>query len=135
MISVSLKLMQQSQKLNIKFTVILCVQNYKSFVFIMTKKYQRNIKSYSKRQKHFVSLLLSAKIYYSCVFGKRNYRVLVRVCVCVCVSVFVCVCVCVCMITQKDIDLGTRNRNTLKYMKIARTSSILSLVGSRSRSL
>ena len=30
--------------------------------------------------------------YYSCVFGKRNYRVLVRVslcvCVCVCVSVF-----------------------------------------------
>ena len=26
---------------------------------------------------------------YSCVFGKRNYRVLVRVCVCVCV----CVCV------------------------------------------
>ena len=37
--------------------------------------------------------------FYSCVFGKRNYRVLVRVCVCVCVcvcvrpSVFVCVCV------------------------------------------
>ena len=31
--------------------------------------------------------------YYNCVFGKRNYRVLVRVCVCVCVSVFVCVCV------------------------------------------
>ena len=30
--------------------------------------------------------------YYSCVFGKRNYRVLVRVCVCV--SVF-------CTITQK----------------------------------
>ena len=26
---------------------------------------------------------------YSCVFGKRNYRVLVRVCVCVCVSVCV----------------------------------------------
>ena len=31
------------------------------------------------------------KCYYSCVFGKRNYRVLVRVSVCVCV----CVCVCV----------------------------------------
>ena len=30
---------------------------------------------------------------YSCVFGKRYYRVLVRVSVCVCVSVFVCVCV------------------------------------------
>ena len=48
--------------------------------------------------------------YYSCVFGKRNYRVLVRVSVCVCVSVFVCVCFCT--ITQKEIDLGTRNRNT-----------------------
>ena len=40
---------------------------------------------------------------YSCVFGKRNYRVLVRVCVCVCVCmrsrarVCVCVCVCVCL--------------------------------------
>ena len=30
-------------------------------------------------------------------------------CVCVCV----CVCVCFCTITQKEIDLGTRNRNTL----------------------
>ena len=53
---------------------------------------------------------------YSCVFGKRNYRVLVRVCVfvcvCVCVSVFVCVCVCFCTITQKEINLGTRNWNT-----------------------
>ena len=29
--------------------------------------------------------------YYSCVFGKRNYRVLVRVSVCVCVRVCVCV--------------------------------------------
>ena len=36
---------------------------------------------------------------YSCVFGKRNYRVLVRV--------SVCVCVCFCTITQKEIDLGT----------------------------
>ena len=41
--------------------------------------------------------------YYSCVFGKRNYRVLVRV----------SVCVCFCTITQKEINLGTRNRNTL----------------------
>ena len=32
---------------------------------------------------------------YSCVFGKRNYRVLVRVCVCVCVCVCVSVFVCV----------------------------------------
>ena len=51
---------------------------------------------------------------YICVFGKHNYRVLVRVsvcvdvcvCVCVCVCVFVCVCVCVCTITQKENDLG-----------------------------
>ena len=28
-------------------------------------------------------------------------------------SVCVCVCVCVCTITQKEIDLGTRNWNTL----------------------
>ena len=70
---------------------------------------------------------------YSCVFAKRNYRVLIRVCMCVCVCVCVsvslcvcmrafvymcvcvrtracvraCVCVCVCVITQKEIDLGT----------------------------
>ena len=30
---------------------------------------------------------------------------------CACASVLVCVCFC--MITQKEIDLGTRNRNTL----------------------
>ena len=44
---------------------------------------------------------------------KRNYRVLVRVCVCVCVCVCLCVCVCFCTITQKEIDLETRNWNTL----------------------
>ena len=53
--------------------------------------------------------LVYAMLCYSCVFGKRNYRVLVRVCVCV----FVCVCVCFCTITQKEIDLGTRNWNIL----------------------
>ena len=37
---------------------------------------------------------------YSCVFGKRNYRVLVRVSVCVCVRVCVCVCVCVCVFAR-----------------------------------
>ena len=37
------------------------------------------------------------------------------ICVCVCVCVCVCACmrVCVCMVTQKEIDLGTRNWNTL----------------------
>ena len=34
-------------------------------------------------------------------------------CVCVCVCVRVCVCVCFCTMTQKEIDLGTRNWNTL----------------------
>ena len=36
-------------------------------------------------------------------------------CVCVCVCVRVCVCVCFCTITQKEIDLSTRNWNTLWY--------------------
>ena len=31
----------------------------------------------------------------------------------VCVFVCVCVCVCFCTITQKEIDLGTQNWNTL----------------------
>ena len=48
---------------------------------------------------------------YSCVFRKYNCRVLVRVSLCV--RFCVCVCVCVCTITQKEIDLGTRNWNTL----------------------
>ena len=57
--------------------------------------------------------LVTSLTYYSCVFGKRNYRVLVRVSVCVCLCVCVFVCVCFCTITQKEIDLGTRNWNTL----------------------
>ena len=43
--------------------------------------------------------------YHSCVFAKRNYRVLVRV--------SLCVCVCVCTVTQKIIYVGTGNWNTL----------------------
>ena len=43
----------------------------------------------------------SLEYHYSCVFGKRNYRVLIRVSVCV------RLCLCVSMITQKEIDLGT----------------------------
>ena len=60
----------------------------------------------------------SKLFFYSCVFGKRNYRVLVRVSVCVCVSVFVCVCVCFCTITQKEI------RNTKsEYIVVYENSS------------
>ena len=71
---------------------------------------------------------------YSCVFGKRNYRVLVRVSVCVCV--FVCVCVCVFL---HDNSKRNRSRNKkseyIVVYEIAQTSSILSFIGSRSRSL
>ena len=57
------------------------------------------------KKKHKYIDVIHCYIYYSCVFGKRNYRVLVRA--------SVCVCVCFCTITQKEIDLGTRKRNTL----------------------
>ena len=39
--------------------------------------------------------MLNVNSYYSCVFGKRNYRVLVSVSVCVRPCLCVCVCVCV----------------------------------------
>ena len=56
---------------------------------------------------------------YSCVFGKRNYRVLVRVCVCVCVSVFVCVCV-----FLHDNSKRNRSRNTKsEYIVVYENSS------------
>ena len=56
---------------------------------------------------------------YSCVFGKRNYRVLVRVSVCVCVSVFVCVCV-----FLHDNSKRNRSRNTKsEYIVVYENSS------------
>ena len=56
---------------------------------------------------------------YSCVFGKRNYRVLVRVCVCVCV----CVCLCVCVFLH-DNSKRNRSRNTkLEYIVVYENSS------------
>ena len=51
--------------------------------------------------------------HYSCVFGKRNDRVLVRVSVCVCL--FACLSVRCCTITQKEIDLRNLNWNSLYY--------------------
>ena len=54
---------------------------------------------------------------YSCVFGKRNYRVLVRVSVCV------CVCVCVCVFLH-DNSKRNRSRNTkLEYIVVYENSS------------
>ena len=55
--------------------------------------------------------------YYSCVFGKRNYRVLVRVSVCV------CVCVCVCVFLH-DNSKRNRSRNTKsEYIVVYENSS------------
>ena len=56
---------------------------------------------------------------YSCVFGKCNYRVLVRVSVCVCV--YVCVCVCVFL---HDNSKRNRSRNTKsEYIVVYENSS------------
>ena len=54
---------------------------------------------------------------YSCVFGKRNYRVLVRVCVCV----FPCLCV---YVFLHDNSNRNRSRNTkLEYAVVYKNSS------------
>ena len=54
----------------------------------------------------FSQYLFSCSYHYSCVFGKRNYRVLVRVSVCVCVCVFL-----------HDNSKRNRSRNTkLEYI-------------------
>ena len=60
---------------------------------------------------------------YSCVFGKRNYRVLVRVCVCVCVCVCVRPCLCVCVFLH-DNSKRNRSRNTKsEYIVVYENSS------------
>ena len=57
--------------------------------------------------------------FYSCVFGKRNYRVLVRVSVCVCV----CLCVCV-FVFLHDNSKRNRSRNTKsEYIVVYENSS------------
>ena len=56
-------------------------------------------------------------VYYSCVFGKCNYRVLVRVSVCV------CVCPCLCVFLH-DNSKRNRSRNTkLEYIVVYENSS------------
>ena len=63
---------------------------------------------------------MKAKIqmyFYSCVFGKRNYRVLVRVSVCV------CVCLCVCVFLH-DNSKRNRSKNTKsEYFVVYENSS------------
>ena len=61
---------------------------------------------YLRVESHKVQITLVSIAYiYSCVFAKRNQRILAGVCECVYVNL--CVCVCVCVITQKVINLGT----------------------------
>ena len=73
-----------------------------------------------QRKKNPRKLLLNVMfviIYYSCVFGKRNYRVLVRVSVCV------CLCVCVCVFLH-DNSKRNRSRNTKsEYIVVYENSS------------
>ena len=54
---------------------------------------------------------------YSCVFGKRNYRVLVRVSVCVCASVFVCVCVFLHDNSKRNRSRNTKSEHIVVYEK------------------
>ena len=56
---------------------------------------------------------------YSYVFGKRNYRVLVRVCVCVCV----CVCVFVCVFLH-DNSKRNQSRNTKSEYTVVYANSL-----------
>ena len=72
---------------------------------------------------HYVgcTLLLPYTLFinYSCVFGKRNYRVLVRVSLCV----RVCLCVCVCVFLH-DNSKRNRSRNTKsEYIVVYENSS------------
>ena len=76
----------------------------------------------NKRNNHYMACesVVSCN-YYSCVFGKRNYRVLVRVSVCVCVCVCLCVCVCVFL---HDNSKRNRSRNTKsEYIVVNENSS------------
>ena len=52
---------------------------------------------------------------YSCVFGKRNYRVLVRV--------SVCVCVCVCVFLHDNSKRNRSRNKKLEYIVVYENSS------------
>ena len=70
---------------------------------------------YSRKHSIYQDFLWSKYVLtsYSCVFGKRNYRVLVRVCVCVCVCVFL-----------HDNSKRNRSRNTKsQYIVVYENSS------------
>ena len=75
-----------------------------------------NIKENSKRSNAFSnSIAIRYEFHYSCVFGKRNYRVLLRVSVCVCVCVFVFL---------HDNSKRNRSRNTKsEYIVVYQNSS------------
>ena len=99
----------------VKVEVFTLVSHYKdSFVrLIILLTYT----SANKCSMYFISTPLVRLPSYSCVFGKRNYRVLVRVSVCV------CVCVCVCVFLH-DNSKRNRSRNTkLEYIVVYENSS------------
>ena len=69
----------------------------------------------SSSRQHVVQIVV---IEYSCVFRKRNYRLLVRVCVCVCV----CPCLCLCVFLH-DNSKRNRSRNMqLEYIVVYENS-------------
>ena len=75
------------------------------FVFGFASKFSRGL---------VAKLCLNFCFYYSSVFEKRNYRLLVRVCVCVCPCLCAFVCMCFWTITQK--------RNQSRNMKLDYTA-------------
>ena len=64
---------------------------------------------------------INYKSNYSCVFGKRNYRVLVRVSMCVCVCV--CVCLCVCVFLHDNSKRNQSQNKQLEYIVVYENSS------------
>ena len=80
----------------------------------MTCQRHRSRQSFRFKKNDF-SRLPKLPSYYSCVFGKRNYRILVRVCV--------CMCPCLCVFLHNN-SKRNRSRNTkLQYIVVYENSS------------
>ena len=73
----------------------------------------------SQNRYSIFALILNSRIVhtcnYSCVFGKRNYRVLVRVCV--------CVCLCVCVFLHDNSKRNWSRNTKLEYIVVYENSS------------
>ena len=93
------------------------LEEHKCLIFICWLEYECNKGS----MKHLPGNARSFRAFYSCVFGKRNYRVLVRVSVCVYACVCVCVRVCVFL---HDNSKRNQSRNTKsEYIVVYENSS------------